>query len=83
MARGGAEERDFIEVFGDLRVVTTSGEFGYSRADFLRRKLRAPSGVVHHKFARTAQDLVMYGERGADGKAGVARGRLDINALER
>ena len=83
VARGDAQQSSFIEVLGDLHVVTARREFLHGGANLHRRKLRAPSGVVHHEFARAAEDLVIHGERSADGKTSVARGRLNINALER
>ena len=39
--------------------------------------------MVHHEFARAAEDLVIHREGSADGKSGVTRGGLDIDALER
>jgi hypothetical protein len=39
--------------------------------------------MIHHEFSRASEDLVIHCERCADGESSVARGGLDVNALER
>ena len=53
--------------------------------DLVRRRRRAPVGVVHHEVAlgRRARRLVPGGEGRADRAAGIAAGRLDVELLER
>ena len=51
-------------------------------ANLRGREARAPSGVLHHEFARPAENRVVHGKRGADGKSGISRSRLNENLFE-
>ncbi len=75
-------ERIFVE-FLELEFVAREFEAIHGGANFGGRKFRAPVGVVHREFARAAENLMIHGERGADGKAGIACSGLDEDALER
>src|SRR5207237_5728412 len=42
-----------------------------------------PIGMVHHEFARLAEQRVVRPQRGSEGSSSIARGGLNIELLER
>src|SRR2546429_6819926 len=51
-------------------------------SNFLVRIFRAPVGMIHHKRARLAQNLVPDDERRTDGEPAVSRCWLNVNRSE-
>src|ERR1700722_12395747 len=81
MTRGGLHQGILVELI-DLDSIASALIFFDGAANVLGRGLRSPSGVVHHEFARKAENLMTHGKRGTDRKPGVAGGRLDVDSLK-
>src|SRR5206468_4335698 len=62
-----------------LRISFISGRRGSAT---MLRLPRAPVGMIHHKRARLAQNLVPDDERRTDGEPAVSRCWLNVNLLE-
>src|SRR6185437_3444563 len=81
VARYGFDERCFIQL-GDADVLQAVAGRIHGIAELPLRVGRAPVGVVHSEFARSAEDLVMNGESRADRQASITRRGLNVHPLK-
>ena len=79
--RRGFQQSRFVQFFHADFSSRDSAAFE-SPLGIFAGKARAPGRMIHHKFSRSAKQLMLDKKCGANGKARVSRRRLDIHFFE-